>query len=219
MSKGISIITNFGCNRHCSYCIWKTHSLKDYMGPFNLPAITAFLTKFQHLAKVSISGGGDPLNPLQSVYSPVNIKAWTGWWDHVMEVTHLLNMKLDLHTRAKIYNKDWIKWESFNRVSFSSDVLDYDVPFLESLVKKTKVRIVHVVTSQTTIQTVIDYASFAQKHNCQLTFKEPVMYDDNGRYQSLKDYFKGLQIAYFLDAGDYNTYLMPNGLVYDKFLF
>ena len=34
-NKGFSIITNFGCNFNCDYCIWKNHPLKNIFTNIN----------------------------------------------------------------------------------------------------------------------------------------------------------------------------------------
>ena len=88
----ISIITNFGCNKKCWYCIWKNHKLNNYK-KIDYSKLEDFLVKNKSFGKVSLSGGGDPL------YNYFNNITF---WKFIINITKRLNLKLDIHTRELI---------------------------------------------------------------------------------------------------------------------
>lgn len=209
MNKNISIITNFGCNNHCGYCVWKNHFLANRKDETDWNKLEKFLIDFQDKKKVSISGGGDPL-----YYFDVNKdKEGFVWFDKLFHITNQLNMKVDIHTRVKYFNPDF--WNKINRVNFSVINIDNDIDFLKWLKNHTQVRIVYVVEKHTTNEYVEKLIEFSNKNLMQLTFKQLYGQDDNGRYDELKNKYND---QFFLDHDDYNIYYMPDNLVYDRFI-
>lgn len=211
MNKGISIITNFGCDNNCWYCIWRGHSLEKCNTDTDWKKLTDFLTKYKNKGKVSISGGGDPL---------CNFYGNIHWWRNLFLITKQLDIKVDVHTRTIKLHDDGF-WRKINRVSFS---IDKPPSFelhtnLYGLLSRTKVRLVHTVTKDTTIATIDSFLEFQSSTGCQITLKELAKHDDKGRYNELKSYLKDNPRLHFLDAGDYNLYYMPDNKVYDKFQF
>lgn len=206
ISTNISIITNFGCNRNCWYCIWRDHSLRHVYTPTDWEALYAFLYKHKDKGKVSVSGGGDPLYEYGKAENYL-------WWKKLFEITCQLNMLVDVHTREKMYDR-WF-YEQINRCVFSSDLLKDDEGILLWLSRYVKLRIVHVVTPNTTMQMIEDYLSYQADWHCQFSIKQLVGYDDNGMYDSIRREFPDI---YHIDEGDYNIYYMPNNTVTDTFL-
>jgi len=201
----ISIITNFGCNKDCWYCIWKKHTLKNVNLKTDWLKLEEFLNKNNYKGKVSISGGGDSL---------FEYAKRQRWWNNFFELAHKYNMLVDIHTREKLVDDKF--WKKINKCSFSSDVLYQDIRYLRYLNELVEVRIVHVVTAKTTNAVIEAFLSFQAEMDCQFTIKELIGFDDNGRYEQIK---RKYPFIYYLDAGDYNTYYMPDNTVKEKFIF
>lgn len=200
----ISIITNFGCKFNCWYCIWKHHRLKDTNVKTDWVKLEAFLLKHIEKGKVSVSGGGDPL---------YNYAENKDWWKKLFDICSKLGIKVDLHTREKYFDKSFLS--NINRYAFSSDKLEDDLEHLETLTKYTNVRIIHVVTKNTTDKVIEDYLKFQEASGCQFTIKQLAKYDDNGRYKEICEKYPNI---YKLDTKDYNIYYMPDNTITDKFL-
>jgi len=153
---------------------------------------------------VSVSGGGDCL---------YNYNKYESWWSNFFAICNELNMKIDVHSREKFYNEDF--WKNVNRCVLSSDVLSDDIEYFTWLSQHTKMRIVHVVTKNSTEQLIEDYIDFCKEINAQFTIRELVGFDDDGKYIKYKEKYDGL---FYLDSGDYNLYYMPDNTITDKFL-
>ena len=207
MNKNISIITNFGCQTDCWYCIWKKHSLHNVQLDTDWDKLYDFLYDNKEKGKVSVSGGGDCLYKWD-IYQK--------WWDQLFLKCEILNIIIDVHSREKFYNDKF--WSKINRCVVSSDIFSDDNEYFDYLLKHTKIRIVHVVTKDSTKELINEYIEYEKSdENCQFTIKELVGYDDNENYESFKNIFGNDLFA--LDDGDYNIYYMPDNTITDKFLF
>lgn len=205
ISTNISVITNFGCHAKCWYCIWKGHRLENVSLETDWGKLIDFLVAYKDKGKVSVSGGGDCLYHYDK-YKP--------WWDKFLRITTSLRMLVDVHSREKFINDEF--WNNINRLVFSSDNLSDDLEFLEYITKRVKLRITHLATANTTDAMIDDYISYSQKTGCQFTVKQLVGYSDNDRYKEIMHKYPQL---FFLDAGDYNLYYMPDNTIQEKFLF
>jgi hypothetical protein len=201
----ISVITNFGCNANCWYCIWRGHELQYVNETTNWDKLEKFLFDNKHKGKVSLSGGGDCLYEYDK---------YVDWWINFFEITKKYNLLVDVHTREKFTNQ--LFWKThINRCVFSSDSLKNDKEYLEYLCKLTKIRITHLVTAETTFEMIEEYLEFQKQINCQFTIKELIGYDDDGMYKKIRDKYTEI---YHLDEGDYNIYYMPDNSIRTKFL-
>lgn len=205
-SPNISVITNFGCNSNCWYCIWKGHKLEKVNVKTDWNCLENFLKGFSHKRKVSVSGGGDPLYD----YNKHN-----KWWDRFFLLADKYDMIVDVHTREKRVPLEF--WERVNRCVFSSDDPNNDRDHLIETSGFTKVRITHVVTKKTSFDTIDSYLKLQNEigKDCQLTIKELVEFDDGGMYKKIRNKYPGI---YHIDEGDYNMYYMPDNTVSDKFI-
>ena len=204
IDRNISVITNFGCQTNCWYCIWKTHRLKDTQLETDWKKLYQFLKDNQSKGKVSVSGGGDCL---------YNYEKYESWWNKFFDICGQLNLYIDVHSREKFYNEAF--WHKVNRCVLSSDILSDDIDYFKWLSQHTKMRIVHVVTQYSTDKLIEEYIEFCKSINCQFTIKELVGFDDMGKY---KKYIKKYDGLFYLDSGDYNLYYMPDNTITDKFL-
>ncbi len=202
--RNISIITNFGCQTNCWYCIWKEHRLRDVQLETDWDRLYTFLNEHKHKGKVSVSGGGDCL---------FNYPIHESWWDKLFRICKKLNVIVDVHSREKFYNKEF--WLKVNRCVASSDNLHDDIDYFNWLINYTKLRITHVVTSKSNESVVDEYLNYSYRTGCQFTIKQLVGHDDNGNYERFKQLYPML---FHLDTGDYNIYYMPDNTITDKFL-
>lgn len=203
-SPNISIITNFGCQANCWYCIWKKHRLKDVSLETDWNKLENFLIEHKSKGKVSISGGGDSL---------YQYDRYIGWWIKLFEITTELNLLVDVHTREKFTHQKF--WKRINRCVFSCDKLEDDIEYLKYIKQSTKLRITHLVTTDTTNEMIDDFLKFQTKTKCQFTIKELVGFDDNERYKEIRKKYPEI---FYLDEGDYNIYYMPDNTITDTFL-
>lgn len=203
-NPNISIITNFGCRAGCWYCIWKGHKLEFVQQPTDWQKLYNFLKASQNKGKVSVSGGGDCL---------YHYDMHKKWWDTLFSICDELKLLVDIHTREKFYFEPF--WDKVNRCVFSSDKLIQDKTYLLYLSDITKLRITHLVTADTTIETIKEYLDFQKEKNCQFTIKQLIGHSDNGMYDIIRKEFPEI---YNLDAGDYNIYYMPDNTITDSFL-
>ena len=79
-----------------------------------------------------------------------------------------------------------------------------------------KLRIVHLVTSNTTFNVIDAYLEFQKQTRCQFTVKELVGFSDSGMYPKIRSKYPNI---YNLDAGDYNIYWMPDNTEQTEFLY
>jgi len=200
----ISVITNFGCQTDCWYCIWKVHRLKDVALETDWEKLEKFLTQYKNKGKVSVSGGGDCL---------YRYDEYEDWWNKFFNICGQLDMLVDVHSRQVFHNDDF--WRKVNRVVVSSDFLVEDLEYFRYLSELTKMRIVHVVTEFSTINGVQEYLDFQKESGCQFTIKPLSNYDDKGMFKKVRETFPDI---YFLEEGDYNIYFMPDNTVTDCFM-
>jgi hypothetical protein len=204
VGTNISVITNFGCRSGCWYCIWKGHKLEHVQLDTDWKKLESFLTEYFFKGKVSVSGGGDCL---------YRYDIYNGWWSRFFDITNKLNMLVDVHSREEFKNEEF--WRLINRCVFSSDRLYEDESYLRWLIGFVKVRIVHVATKNTSDTVIDEYLNFKNETGCQFTVKQLVGFDDVGRYKQLKTSHPD---AFYLDAGDYNVYYMPDNSTSESFI-
>jgi len=204
VSPNISIITNWGCSTNCWYCIWKQHPLKDISLETDWVLLRKFLWENRHKHKVSISGGGDCLEKFEE---------HKDWWRILFKTCDDYKLKIDIHSRNIIRNDDF--WKKINRVVISSDKPEDIINNLLYLFPLVKIRIVHLITKDTTDKLIKKYIDMCRNPGCQLTFKELVNFDDDGNYKKFKRKYNN---QYFLDAGDYNKYYFPNNTIGEDFM-
>jgi len=204
MEPNISIITNFGCKQNCWYCVWKNHPLKNVQLETDWNKLTSFLNEYKYKRKVSVSGGGDCL---------YNFNLYKDWWEKLFNICGQLKIEIDVHSREVFKNP--IFWKAVNKCVASSDCLEDDKEYFQYLTNFTQLRIVHVVTKQTTDKLIEEYINFSRRFNCQFTIKQLVGFPDGNRYQQIRKKYPDI---FYLNEGDYNIYYMPDNSVTDTFL-
>jgi len=212
--KGYSIITDFGCITNCSYCIWKKHKLnnKKYNKSSFINKISTFL---DNCNKVSISGGGDPLNNPDD-----NMDFWNTLIDHCS----YKNIKIDIHTsyinHTDIINKIFENKSLINRIVIHSSLNRFYKQF--DNIENYKYRFNFVVTNELNIPELEKIENILKQNDIQLAYRELVS-DNYKIYPNIDDFCKSVSFRYdlgrYVKQDDYNLYLMPNGQITDKFLF
>lgn len=204
IGSNVSIVTNFGCEFNCWYCVWKGHYLKNCKTKTDWVKLEEFLRENKNKGKVSVSGGGDPLYHFDENQE---------WWNRFLSLCQSLEMKIDIHSRTKLVDANF--WKRINKVVVSSDIPEEDYKYFVWVSKYTQLRISHVITKNTTRAIMNEYLKVQRKLNCQLTFKQLSGYPDDGMFEEYSYFYKE---AFFLGDGDYNIYYMPDNSVSEKFL-
>lgn len=202
-----SIITSFGCDRNCWYCITRQLDPKRFRQGTDWRLLELFLSGAWIRKKVSVSGGGDPLYRLDE-----NME----WWERLFEITGRLGMDVDVHTRMIVDNPGF--WRRINRCCLSIDVVG-DAQDLATLVvpyTKERPRLVQVVTAGTTTWDVLEIMRLCAAGGYQMSLKELAVFDDHGRFEEMRKTFEGTGI-FFIEDRDYNVYFMPDNTITETF--
>lgn len=217
MSKGFSIITNFGCKTGCSYCIWKQHSMygKEFSQKKYIDAVDKFIRNDVTADKFSISGGGDPLN---------NFDKNELFWEHIINTCHDTNKKFDIHTSYDNWEDIKIYSRYINRMVLHSTpekifrqidkIIEYDKTFL--------IRVNFVVTPNINISVLKLVEPILMNKGIQISYRELVSDDETPIPDEVVEFCStiGRYVhGRYVKQEDYNIYLMPDGNKYDKFLF
>lgn len=212
-SSSYSIITNFGCDRNCPYCISKIgkHGIPYTSLSETLDSLIS-IAKTGEMTSLSVSGGGDPL------FSITTEAARVYWYWFITSFCKLHNIKSKIHTsyftNLSQTQKDIIS--KFDLISYHLfDVRD--VRCVEKI-KKECVRVVFVVTPDFTKQKIDEIKEAVSDNGNidQLTFRQYVSNDyvpvrvcedylEQGYYQN---YWK------YVRQGDYNNYIINNKLYF-----
>lgn len=217
INKGFTIITNFGCDNNCSYCISKHHPiLQNQITDINK-------INWKHLEecimntnspKVNLSGGGDPFYNYHD-----NIE----FYMKVYELCQKYDKLLDIHTR--IIPDDFEILMLFNKIALSVEYDDEEA--LNNLKNKykyikdlTKIRVIQVVNSNLTIQDCIDYIKKIKDIGIkQITFRQ--MFGNRKAYEHfnyLKETIPKIDGVMFLKDGEYHSYYFTtNNTLYPYF--
>lgn len=202
----LSIITNFGCDERCPYCIWQQHFLSNIF----TTAETTDWAKLKLAAtelsptRVSISGGGDPLFALED-----NIR----WWQKLfMYMPYVL---LDLHT-AKIAPPNFAR--KFDRYIFHAKDLNTYYQKADELaaLRSPKKRVVIVADPEYTEQDYIKAAQNAKDKGFSFAVRQLVK--SNLPVDIKVDFLKNHPDLFYIEHRDYNLYFMPDNQVYTNFL-
>lgn len=202
-----SIITNFGCDRNCWYCITKRQNPERFRQDTDWALLELFLSRGWARNKVSVSGGGDPL---------YNLEGNMDWWERLFNITDRLGMEVDVHTRIIVDKPDF--WRRINRCCLSVDDVDSARRALDLVTPHTRrrTRLVRVATPGTTIKELLDMRTFCASNGFQMSLKELAEFDDGGTFDKMKRIFKGTGV-FMIEDRDYNVYYMPDNTITAKF--
>lgn len=207
--KTFSIITNFGCNKTCHFCIFKNHRLKNNKNMINFKYLNTCFDKYASLggAKISISGGGDPLYSIDEFYNVL------------MGISNLgkkKGLKVDIHTNESLLDKiSYLKKMYLSQVVMSTHTIDsIRKKEAEKILEFSNVRLVLLYIDQSS-SFIENWINFYQKFK-RLTIRQCRGMQTN--FEKIKDTYENkYPNVCFLKDGDYNYYLMPDNKVYDDY--
>lgn len=122
-NRGFTVITNFGCDCRCKYCITKHHPILQNAVTDKDKIDWEYLEKCiseSDAPTVNLSGGGDPF---------YNWKENIDFYNRVYELAHKYGKKLDIHTRILPDDMELIK--KFRKIALSIEA--YDTKAIERL--------------------------------------------------------------------------------------
>lgn len=221
--KGFSIITNFGCDKNCWYCIWKRHPMRKMKKQTDFEELQRALALVGlHQAAndkqvtVSISGGGEPLN----LY-PSNLS----WFEEFFKLVKMFELHTSLHTGN--WKRACCSWlmEKFDEyvLHFTTYMEFYNnILFIQEMRQKIPIRIAFVLTSKWK-PAEIKHAVTVAEHtlDCKISFRELWAIKDEVSPEVI-EYVKGVQDIYsqarYVTQADYNIYYMPDNKIYTTFM-
>lgn len=211
MDKILSVITNFGCDTGCKYCIWKEHSLKSFKTTTENTDWDKLKQSIEHYSpnQISVSGGGDPLFQCE-----LNDE----WWNNLFNICK--DTKVEIHT-SKFLPK-WKHLNKLNRYVLHMEVTDY-ISIRESLkdfAQKNKLRIVVVLNESATLEDYTCLSVFCRNNNIELSVRQLVV-DGKEQYilhEEMKEGHKQ-KYWYYIEQADYNLYYMPDNKIYNTYQF
>lgn len=219
--NGFSIITNFGCDMNCWFCIWKKHPMCKLQEPTDFEKLKQALTMvslyedtYGERVKVSISGGGDPL---------FGFPKTADWYEELFKLTKLYGLFVSLHTAkwTTAYN-DWILEKLDEVVVHFTYKRFLEWPLLlEEFSKKIPLRMAFVLTSEWSESMMRQVVARAQGLDCKISFRELWAIEDEVRPEALK-YAQRVQEEYsqarYVKQDDYNLYFMPDNNIHETFM-
>lgn len=215
-NKGFTVITNFGCDCHCKYCITKYHPILQNAVTDKSKIDWDYLEKritASEAPTVNLSGGGDPFYHWQE-----NID----FYNRMYELATKYGKKLDIHTR--ILPTDMNLIQKFRKIALSIE--SYDTKAMEQLrmmlpeiEKTTKLRVINVLNERMTTEDCLAYIN--KMHDIgvkQVTFRQ--MFGNRNAYQNFLKVKDTIDIpgVMFLPDGEYhNYYFTTNNKLYPYF--
>lgn len=215
-NKGFTVITNFGCDCNCPYCITKHHPiLKNAITDKNK-------IDWEYLEKcisespaptVNLSGGGDPFFHWEE-----NID----FYQHVYKLTTKYGKKLDIHTRILPDNMELIKM--FRKIALSVEMGDRKMmeilrKRLPEIEKTTQLRVINVLNDRVNRADCLAYIDQMSEVGVkQITFRQ--MFGNKKAYENFEKIKKRIDIpgVMFLPDGEYhNYYFTTNNQLYPYF--
>lgn len=203
-NRGFTVITNFGCDNHCKYCISKHHPIlqnkQTEIDKIDWTYLEECISKTK-APTVNLSGGGDPFYNWQS-----NIE----FFYHMYDLVTKHNKKLDIHTR--ILPTDVNLLSLFRKIGLSVEYYDIKaIDNLRSLYPSIKeyvnIRTIQVVDSKITELQCREYIKTMKDIGIkQCTFRQ--MFGNKQAYNhflELKD-LNWEDGVMFLPDGEYHNY-------------
>lgn len=215
-NRGFTIITNFGCDCNCKYCITKHHPILQNAITDKSKIDWVYLEKCiseSNAPTVNLSGGGDPFYNWQK-----NID----FYNRVYELAVKYEKKLDIHTRILPDDMNLIK--KFRKIALSIEANDTAAMerlknALPEIEKTTKLRVINVLNERMTTKDCLDYIK--KMHDLgvkQITFRQ--MFGNKNAYQNflkIKDTINIPGVMFLPDGEYHNYYFTTNNTLYPYF--
>lgn len=215
-NKGFTIITNFGCDNNCKYCITKHHPILQNAvtdkRKINWIYLEECISK-SNAPTINLSGGGDPFYNWQN-----NID----FYNRVYELAQKYNKQMDIHTR--ILPNDLNLISKFRKIALSIENNDIKAmeklkSMLPDIEKTTKIRVINVLNERMTIDDclkyIVDMKSIGVK---QITFRQ--MFGNRKAYENfnrIKDLISEEGVLFLRDGEYHNYFFTTNNKLYPFF--
>lgn len=215
-NKGFTIITNFGCDNNCKYCISKHHPiLQDRItdkSKINWTYLEECISK-SDAPTVNLSGGGDPF-----------YKWWGNldFYNKVYDLSQKYSKGLDIHTR--ILPNDFDLIGKFRKIALSIELNDVNVinrleSMLHDIEQTTKLRVINVLNERTTKADCLNYIKIMKSIGVkQVTFRQ--MFGNRKAYDNfnkLKDMIHEEGVLFLKDGEYHNYYFTVDNKLYPYF--
>ncbi len=205
-NKGFTIITNFGCDLDCQYCISRQHPL--LLGRITRSEdvdwgyVEECISKRTISPKVNLSGGGDPF-----------YRYWENgiFYDNIYNICQRQGKLLDAHTRIipedarllRRFNKLALTLEHGDRTGFRR--LGESLPKALGLVR---IRVIDVVDENMTSEDCENYIRKLKTFGIkEITFRQMFGNGEAAQnYRTLKQAVPPEEGILFLDDGEYHDY-------------
>lgn len=215
-NRGFTIITNFGCDCHCKYCITKHHPILQNVITDKEKIDWKYLEKCiseSDAPTVNLSGGGDPF---------YNWKNNLDFYNRIYELSNKYGKKLDIHTR--ILPDDFSLISKFRKIALSVEKNDSAAisnlkEKLPEIEKTTKLRVINVLNERMTKEDCLEYIN--KMHDIgvkQITFRQ--MFGNKKAYENFLNIKDTIDIpgVMFLPDGEYHHYYFTtNNTLYHYF--
>lgn len=215
-NKGFTIITNFGCNNNCKYCITKNHPILKNAITNKEKIDWKYLEKCiseSDAPTINLSGGGDPFYDWQNNMD---------FYNKVYELAEKYGKKMDIHTR--ILPDDFGLIKKFRKIALSIEsndnvAIDRLEEMLSEIEKTTKIRVINVLSEHMTRDECIQYIEKMKNIGVkQITFRQ--MFGNRKAYQNflkIKDTINIPGVLFLPDGEYHNYYFTTNNKLYPFF--
>lgn len=203
-NKGFTIITNFGCDNHCKYCITKSHPILKNAVTDKEKIDWEYLEKCiseSDAPTINLSGGGDPFFDWENNMD---------FYNRVYELAINYGKQMDIHTR--ILPEDLKLIAKFRKIALSIENNDVKAiirlkKMLPDIEKTTKIRVINVLGEHMTKENCLQYIEQMQNIGVkQITFRQ--MFGNKKAYHNFLKIKDSINIpgVLFLPDGEYHNY-------------
>ena len=215
-NKGFTIITNFGCDQRCKYCITRAHPILKNQITDESKIDWAYLEKCiseTTAPTVNLSGGGDPFFQWEKHLD---------FYNRVYEIAKKYGKQLDVHTRIlpndeliSKFRKVGLTVEYWNEKQFNTlkDRVEKGILLL------TKIRVIEVVGTDFTEDICKNYIKKIKGIGIpQITFRQ--MFGNKKAYEywnELSQKISGEGILFLKDGEYHNYYFTTKNKVFPYF--
>ena len=214
MNKGFTIITNFGCDQHCPYCISKHHPIlqNNLTNDINWKYLEKCIAE-STAPTVNLSGGGDPFFHYQEHLD---------FYDHIYNICQKYQKRMDIHTRILPDDNELLS--KFRKIALSIEYDNYEAlnnlkERFNSIKNIVKIRVIQVVNSKITWQDCLHYIQRLKHIGCeQITFRQ--MFGNKlafNHFYELEKIIKYPGVLFLHDGEYHNYYFTTNNKLYPYF--
>lgn len=215
-NKGFTIITNFGCNQGCKYCITRAHPILKNKVTDESKIDWTYLEKCiseTSAPTINLSGGGDPF---------FHWEKHLDFYKRVYEIAKKYGKQLDVHTRIlpsdevlSMFGKIGLTVEHWNNKQYN--VLKERIE--NGLMNVTKIRVIEVVGTDLTEEICNNYITKMKAIGIpQITFRQ--MFGNKKAFEHWEDLrtkVSGEGVLFLKDGEYHNYYFSTENKVYPYF--